>query len=112
MFEQAPPVPGGVSVMATAQEHALRVVSPLGRDGAPAPIELAAPLGELTGKHVILLSNQKQNMDLLLRRLGTRLRREGAHVSERRKPSASMGAGPLIRELSARAHGVVTGMGD
>ena len=89
-----------------------RVLSPLGVEAPPEPIELAAPLDSLAGKQLVLLSNRKQNMDVLLLRLGERLREEGAEIAQRRKPNAAMGAGPLIRELSARAHGVVTGMGD
>lgn len=90
----------------------LHVLSPIGLDAPLEQLVLAPPLDGLAGKQLVLLGNRKQNMDLLLMRVGERLRADGAEIAQRRKASAATGAGVLIRELSARARGVVTGMGD
>ena len=91
---------------------ALRIVSPVGLDAPPERVAAARGLGDLAGRRLVMLSNAKHNIDLLLFRVTDRLREEGANVVHRRKARAVTGAGPLIRELSARAHGIVTGMGD
>jgi hypothetical protein len=99
-------------LLVMSESARVRIVSPVGIEAPPDPIQLAAPLGELAGKRLALLSNAKHNVDLLLFGVAERLGAEGAEITHRRKPTAVAGAGLLIRELSARAHGVVTGMGD
>lgn len=91
----------------------MTVISPEGSMPRHEHIRAAPPLDALPDAHVAFLGNTKNNVDLLFAELGGRLRqRVGAAFEVTRKANSTVGAGPLIRELSARAHGIVSGMGD
>jgi hypothetical protein len=87
------------------------LVSPVGLELPPAGRAAAPPLPS-SAASVVVLSNAKHNADVFFLRLAGGLRQRGLAVSNERKRNAGMGAGHLIRELSARAHAIVTGMGD
>lgn len=79
----------------------------------PAEFRLAPGLDDLSGRHFGFVSNTKLNIDLLLQTYAELLNdRYGISADHARKPNAGVGAGPLIKELSARSHGIVTGIGD
>lgn len=99
--------------MSTATANRLRVVSPEGVFLPLDPVAATEGLDDLRGKQIGFLSNTKANIDLLFQSYAGILQdRYGTSAMHDRKPSAAVGAGPLIGELSARAHGIITGMGD
>lgn len=89
------------------------IVSPAGSAPRHDPVRPAAPVTDIGERHFAFLGNTKNNVDLLFARLGRQLQeRYSATFEVTKKANSTVGAGPLIGELSARAHGIVSGMGD
>jgi hypothetical protein len=99
--------------MSSITASRLQIVSPEGVVAPPEPLRATEGLDDLGGRQLAFVSNSKANTDRLFRGYDRILNdRFGISAIHERKPIAAIGAGPLIGELSARAHGIVTGMGD
>jgi len=92
----------------------IELLDPIERP-TPVPTGLAPRLPTLTGTTIGLLENSKTNSDRLLDHIAETLQREFgvAEVVRKSKRSASFPAPDAVYdELTARAHAVVTGIGD
>lgn len=74
----------------------------------------AAPgLGRLDGRRIALLDNTKPGAATLLSLVGRELeRRWRAEVELVAKASAALMEEPVYKDITARFHGIVTGIGD
>jgi hypothetical protein len=82
---------------------------------APVPgdrVPLPAPLADLTGKRVAVLTNRWKSMDLIAERLAKRLPAEygAAEVLVETIPIASAAPESLLNSVAARAHVAVVGL--
>ncbi|MDE3074244.1 MAG: hypothetical protein KGJ86_02345 [Chloroflexota bacterium] len=90
------------------------ILDPTGQ-GEDQQRSLARRSASLRGATVGLLNSTKRNSDLLLAALGAELvERYGVkELVERSKPTFSVPApDPLIEEMAARCHIIITGVGD
>ncbi|MDE3076807.1 MAG: hypothetical protein KGJ86_15425 [Chloroflexota bacterium] len=90
------------------------ILDPTGRHSAE-QAKLASRTGSLKGATVGLLNSTKRNSDILLAAIGAELKqRYGVkEVVECAKPTFSLPAPPpLVDELAAKCHYIITGVGD
>lgn len=90
----------------------VRLVSPV-QEAVPGSVSAGPGLPSLAGRKIALLENRKPGAEALLKAIGRELEcRYGCEVEFHQKPDTTVVPDVIFKELSARFHGIVTGLGD